>query len=60
VPVHDGDDEERLAARILAAEHKCYRLAVRLIAEGRISVIDEIVRIAEGEFAGGAVLNPAG
>jgi phosphoribosylglycinamide formyltransferase 1 len=60
VPVHDGDDEDRLAARILAAEHKCYRLAVRLMAEGRISVVDEIVRVADGEFAGAALLNPAG
>ena len=60
VPVHDGDDEDALAARILEAEHKCYPLAVRLIAEGRISIVDEIVRVAEGEFAGAALLNPAG
>ena len=60
VPVHDGDDEEALAARILEAEHKCYPLAVRLIAEGRIRIVDEIVRVAAGEFAGAALLNPAG
>jgi phosphoribosylglycinamide formyltransferase-1 len=60
VPVHDGDDEDALAARILEAEHKCYPLAVRLIAEGRISIVDEIVRVADGEFAGAALLNPAG
>ena len=44
VPVHDGDDEGALAARILEAEHRCYPLAVRLIAEGRISIVDEIDR----------------
>ena len=60
VPVHDGDGEDTLAARILEAEHKCYPLAVRLIAEGRISIVDEIVRVADGEFAGAALLNPAG
>jgi phosphoribosylglycinamide formyltransferase-1 len=60
VPVHDGDDEDRLAARILEAEHQCYPLAVRLIAEGRVKVVDEIVRIADGDFAAAALLNPAG
>jgi phosphoribosylglycinamide formyltransferase 1 len=60
VPVHDGDDEDALAARILEAEHKCYPLAVRLIAEDRIRIVDEIVRVAGGEFAGAALLNPAG
>jgi phosphoribosylglycinamide formyltransferase-1 len=60
VPVHDGDDEDALAARILEAEHQCYPLAVRLIAEGRITIVDEIVRVADGEFAGAALLNPAG
>jgi phosphoribosylglycinamide formyltransferase-1 len=60
VPVHDGDDEDALAARILEAEHQCYPLAVRLIAEGRIRIVDEIVRVTDGEFAGAALLNPAG
>ena len=60
VPVHDGDDEDALAVRILEAEHKCYPLAVRLIAEGRIRIVDEIVRVVDGEFAGAALLNPAG
>jgi phosphoribosylglycinamide formyltransferase-1 len=60
VPVHDGDDEDRLAARILEAEHKSYPLAVRLIAEGRITVVDEIVWIADGDFAAAALLNPCG
>ncbi|HEX4507009.1 MAG TPA: phosphoribosylglycinamide formyltransferase [Alphaproteobacteria bacterium] len=60
VPVHDGDDEDGLAARILEAEHKSYPLAVRLIAEGRIEVVDEIVRVRNGDFAAAALLNPAG
>ena len=34
VPVHADDDADRLAARVLAEEHRIYPLAVRLIAEG--------------------------
>ncbi len=60
VPVHDGDDEDRLAARILTAEHRCYPLAVKLIAEGRIAVADEIVRVSGGQFPDTPLLNPAG
>jgi phosphoribosylglycinamide formyltransferase-1 len=46
VPVLPGDDEERLAARILAAEHRLYPLALRLYAEGRLSIADEQVIVA--------------
>ena len=38
VPVLPGDDEATLAARVLAAEHEAYPLALRLIAEGRVRV----------------------
>ena len=33
VPVLPGDDEATLAARVLRAEHVCYPMAVRMIAE---------------------------
>jgi len=39
VPVLDSDDEERLADRILAEEHRCLPLAVRLYCEGRLALI---------------------
>lgn len=45
VPVLDGDDAASLAERVLAAEHRCYPLAVRLIAENRVRVENERVRI---------------
>ena len=35
VPVHADDNPERLAARVLVAEHRLYPIALRLIAEGR-------------------------
>ena len=60
VAVHDGDDADRLAARILEAEHRCYPLAVRLIAEGRVVIVDEIARITNGRFAEAPLLNPTG
>jgi phosphoribosylglycinamide formyltransferase 1 len=59
VPVHDGDDEERLAARILAAEHRLYPLAVRLFAEGRLSIAGNRVAVAGGAAPDLAALNPA-
>lgn len=36
VPVLLGDDEAKLAARVLEAEHQAYPLALRLIAERRV------------------------
>lgn len=60
VPVLPGDDSEALAARVLAAEHRAYPLALRLIAEGRVRVRDdgrvEIRRAAAAAPA--AMLNP--
>jgi phosphoribosylglycinamide formyltransferase-1 len=46
VPVHAGDNEEILSERILAAEHRIYPMAVRLIAEGRLRIIGDRVTIA--------------
>ena len=59
VPVLPGDDAERLAARVLAAEHRAYPLALRLIAEGRVRVVDERAVIdADGGPAPAILLNP--
>lgn len=35
VPVQSDDDEQKLAARVLAAEHKLYPLALALVADGK-------------------------
>lgn len=58
VPVHDDDDEERLAARILEAEHRLYPLAVRLFAEGRLRIDGNRVAIAGARPPELALLNP--
>ena len=38
VPVQEGDTEESLAARILAAEHRIYPRAVKLLLQGRYRI----------------------
>ncbi|MDO8606804.1 MAG: phosphoribosylglycinamide formyltransferase [Phaeospirillum sp.] len=38
VPVLAADTEDTLAARVLEREHKAYPLALRLLAEGRVTV----------------------
>jgi phosphoribosylglycinamide formyltransferase 1 len=45
VPVRDGDDADTLAARVLAAEHRIYPLALALLAEDRLRVVDGRCRI---------------
>ena len=59
VPVLDGDDEDRLAARILAAEHRLYPLAVRLYAEGRLRIEGNRVAIAGAAAENMTMSNPA-
>ena len=45
VPVADGDTADDLAARVLAVEHQIYPLALRLLAEGRVRIVDGRCRI---------------
>ena len=59
VPVHPGDDEERLSARILAAEHRLYPLAVRLLAEGRVKIVGNAVEIAGARAPEQGMFNPS-
>jgi len=59
VPVADSDDEDKLAARILTAEHRLYPLAVRLYAEGRLQVAGGRVAIRGGLPPDITALNPS-
>lgn len=45
VPVAEDDTPETLAARVQAEEREAYPEAIRLFAEGRLSVVDGRVRI---------------
>jgi phosphoribosylglycinamide formyltransferase 1 len=58
VPIRPGDDEARLAARILGVEHRLYPIAVRLIAEGRVRVAADVVEIDGWQAPTIAALNP--
>lgn len=60
VPVLADDDEDSLAARVLAAEHRCYPTAIRMIAEGRVRIEGERAIIAgSGEMPPATQVNPA-
>ena len=58
VPVLPDDTAETLAARVLREEHRCLPLAVRLIAQGRVSVVGARC-VIDAEAPGGALVNPA-
>jgi phosphoribosylglycinamide formyltransferase 1 len=45
VPVHEEDDADSLAERILIEEHKCYPEAIRLFCEGRLEIAGRTVRV---------------
>jgi phosphoribosylglycinamide formyltransferase-1 len=60
VPVLAGDDAAALAERVLAAEHRAYPLALRLIAEGRVGVAGERVLIRDAAAPTGRLVNPEG
>ena len=59
VPVHADDDAASLGARVLEAEHRSYPFALRLIAEGRISIVDERVLIDGTAAPPDILINPS-
>ena len=58
VPVVPGDTEDRLAARVLAAEHRLYPHALRLVASGEARVDGEQVVENTGSESGSALFSP--
>jgi phosphoribosylglycinamide formyltransferase 1 len=59
VPVHPDDTPEALAARVLEAEHRCYPLALDLVASGRARVEGDRVLIKGASAPEAIVINPA-
>ncbi|MFD2180926.1 phosphoribosylglycinamide formyltransferase [Rhodoplanes azumiensis] len=59
VPVGDDDTEASLAARVLAVEHRIYPLALRWLAEGRITVDAGRCRIAGAAAPDGVTIAPS-
>ena len=59
VPVHADDDEDTLAARVLAQEHRIYPQAVRWLCEDRIALTaDGRVQIAGARTSTTALISP--
>ncbi len=60
VPVDPTDTPDSLAKRVLAAEHRCYPLALKLIAENRVTVGDDgRVTLREATRPEETILNPS-
>ncbi|MEO8305163.1 MAG: phosphoribosylglycinamide formyltransferase [Betaproteobacteria bacterium] len=55
VPVHEGDDESALAARVLEVEHRLLPAAVRAFCEHRLVIVGRQVRV-KGELVPAATL----
>jgi len=56
--VHPSDDADTLAARVLTAEHRCYPLALKVVASGRARVIRNRVEIEHAGAPDIIPLNP--
>ena len=58
VPVMAGDTEERLAARVLAAEHRIYPQVVRWLVEERVRFEGDVVRVEGAGVEGDWIVSP--
>jgi len=58
VPVLPGDDPDRLAARVLQAEHRLYPACLRLVAEGKVRLAGDRVELSGDFDADASILNP--
>jgi phosphoribosylglycinamide formyltransferase-1 len=58
VPVLPGDDEERLAARVLEQEHRIYPEAIRWYLDGSLRFDGNRVTVSAGRSAPGAMVWP--
>lgn len=58
VPVLSGDTAATLGERVLAAEHKIYPLALKMVAEGSTRVSGERVVFSEAESESGPLFSP--
>ncbi len=60
VPVHAGDTEDTLAARVLEQEHRLYPQAVAWFCARRLTITPEgTVLVAAAQNSGGALVSPA-
>ena len=60
VPVLKDDTEDSLAARVLEIEHRCYPLALELVASGRARLEGELVLVEGASAPEHGWINPSG
>jgi phosphoribosylglycinamide formyltransferase 1 len=58
VPVNPGDDAELLGARVLAAEHRLYPLALKMVAEGSVRLKEGKVEFSNYACTDEILINP--
>jgi phosphoribosylglycinamide formyltransferase-1 len=58
VPVRQDDTEDSLAARVLEAEHRCYPLALDLMASGNVRIDGDRLTITGGTPPIVSLINP--
>ena len=58
IPTLPQDTPETLANRVLQQEHIIFPLAVRMIAEGRVKVEGNVVKIMGASFHSAPIINP--
>lgn len=59
VPVRQDDTPDALAARVLSFEHRIFPLAVKLIAQDKLEIADELVRINGEPQSLDGMINPS-
>ena len=59
VPTLPNDTAEILSNRVLQQEHIIYPLAVRMIAEGRVKIEGNKVKVKDANFEGTSIMNPS-
>ncbi|MGI9510978.1 MAG: phosphoribosylglycinamide formyltransferase [Geminicoccaceae bacterium] len=60
VPVREDDTEKTLAARVLEVEHRCYPLALELVASGRARLVDGRMMVEGATGPASGWINPDG
>src|SRR5262245_54932407 len=58
VPVREGETADTLAARVLTVEHRIYPLALKLVAQGRIRIVDGRCSVEGGAASEGFLMSP--
>jgi phosphoribosylglycinamide formyltransferase-1 len=58
VPVHENDTAETLACRVLTVEHRIYPLALKLVAQGRVRIVEDRCLVEGGAASDDFLMSP--